>query len=356
MGFFNNTLGGGETIFKNETALDPGFVPKLIPYREHQQRMIAAAIKPLFEKRTGRNMLIHGPPGVGKTVACKHVVNEIQEHTEEIHVVYVNCWHKNTSYQIALEICEILGYRLTHNKKSEELFEVVKKYINESSAVLIFDEVDKLQDYDFLYYLLEELYRKSIILITNYKIWLTNLDERIKSRLTAELLEFLPYNRAETKGILKERLNYAFRPGVWDEILLDTIVDKTLQQKDVRRGLYLLKEAGNSAEDRASKKVEKEDVQKAIEKLDEFTIKDPEELEDDTKFVLEIIKKNSGQRIGDLYKKYQEEGGKRVYKSFQRKIKNLEDGRFIAVTRLTGAGGNTSIINYKEQEKKLTEF
>ena len=356
MGFFNNTLGGGETVFKNETALDPGFVPKMIPYREHQQRLIAAVMRPLFEKRTGRNMLIHGQPGVGKTVACKHVVNEIQEKTDDIQVVYINCWHKNTSYQIALEICEVLGYRLTHNKKSEELFEVVKKYINENSAVLIFDEVDKLQDYDFLYYLLEEIYRKSIIMITNYKVWLTNLDERIKSRLTAELLEFLPYNRAETKGILKERVGYAFRPGVWDETLLEIIVDKTLQQKDIRKGLYLLKEAGNSAEDRASKKVETEDVQKAIEKLDEFTIKDPEELEDDTKFVLEIIKKNSGQRIGDLYKKYQEEGGKRVYKSFQRKIKNLEDGRFIAVTKLTGAGGNTSIINYKEQEKKLTEF
>lgn len=45
-----------------------------------------------------------------------------------------------------------------------------------------------------------------------------------------------------------------------------------------------------------------------------------------------------------------------MYKSFQRKIKSLEEGSFIAVTKITGAGGNTSIISYKEQEKKLTEF
>ncbi len=349
-------LGSGESIFKNEVALDYGFIPKVIPYREQQQRLVAAAINPLFNGRSGRNLLVHGPPGVGKTVACKHVVNEIEEHTEDIYVLYVNCWHKNTSYQIALELCEILGYRLTHNKKSDELFEVIKKLLNEKSAVLVFDEVDKLQDYDFLYFLLEEVYRKSIILITNYKSWITNLDERVKSRLMAELLEFLPYNKAETTGILKERLGYAFYPGVWPDEIFAKVAEKTYEHKDIRCGLYLLRESGNAAEERSSKKIELVDVAAATKKLDEFNIKNPDELQDDTKFVLDIVKKNSGQKIGDLFKKYQEEGGKRVYKSFQRKIKSLEEGRFVSVKKVTGAGGNTSIIEYKEQEKKLTEF
>ena len=128
------------------------------------------------------------------------------------------------------------------------------------------------------------------------------------------------------------------------------------EHKDIRCGLYLLKEAANSAEERASKKVELVDVGSAVKKLDEFNIKDPEELADDTKFVLDIVKKHSGEKIGDLFKKYQEEGGKRVYKSFQRKIKNLEDGKFVSVSKVTGAGGNTSIVKFKEQEKKLSEF
>jgi len=356
MAHFGNILGSEESLFKNEIALDYSFIPKMIPYREMQQRQIAACIKPLFAERNGRNLLIHGPPGVGKTVACKHVVNEIEEHTEDIYVIYVNCWQRKTTYQIALEICDVLGYKFTQNKKTEELMEMVKQLLNKKSAVFVFDEVDKLEDTDLLYYLLEEIYKKSIIMITNYKEWAGNLDERIKSRLTAELLEFRPYNLAETKGILKNRLDYAFVSGVFQDDAFEEIVKKTFEHRDIRQGLYLMKEAGNIAEERASRKIEKRDVENAIEKLNEFSIKNPEELEDDTQFVLDVIKKNSGEKIGDVFRKYQEDGGKRAYKSFQRKIKTLEQGKFIETEKLVGAGGNTTILRYKAKEKKLTDF
>lgn len=356
MAHFGNILSSEESLFKNEIALDYSFIPKMIPYREIQQKLIAAAVQPLFNERNGKNLLIHGLPGVGKTVACKHVINEIEEHTEDIHVIYINCWQRKTTYQIALEMCDILGNKFTQNKKTEELMEMIKDTINKDSAVIVFDEVDKLEDVDLLYYLLEELYKKSIILLTNYKEWIVNLDERIKSRLTAELLEFKPYNQAETKGILKDRMSYAFVSGVWENDAFDIVSEKTYSQKDIRQGLYLMKEAGNNAESRASRKIEKRDVEDAIIKLDEFNIKNPEELEDDTQFILDIIKKNSGEKIGDIHKKYLEEGGKRAYKSFQRKVKTLEQGKFIDTEKLTGASGNTTLLKYKEKEKKLTEF
>lgn len=356
MSHFGNILGSEESLFKNEIALDYSFIPKIVPFREMQQRIISAVIKPLFSERNGKNLLIHGPPGVGKTVACKHVVNEIEEHSDDIFLIYINCWQKKTTYQIALEMCDILGYKFVQNKKTEDLMDMVKQMLNKKSAVFVFDEVDKLEDTDLIYHLLEDIYRKSIILITNYKEWISNLDERIKSRLTAELLEFKPYNLNETRGILKQRISFAFVSGVLQDDAFEFIVDKTFEQKDVRQGLYLMREAGNMAEERASRKIEKSDVEKAVEKLNEFNIKNPAELEDDTQFILDIVKKNSGEKIGDIHRKYIEEGGKRAYKSFQRKIKTLEQGKFITAEKQTGAGGNTTILKYKEQEKKLTDF
>ncbi|MCX8147169.1 MAG: hypothetical protein N3D84_01740, partial [Candidatus Woesearchaeota archaeon] len=77
-------------------------------------------------------------------------------------------------------------------------------------------------------------------------------------------------------------------------------------------------------------KVTIEHVKKAIQKLEEFSIKKKEDLEEETKFILEIIKKNSGKKIGDLYKEYQKEGGQLVYKTFQRKINKLAEDRFIS--------------------------
>ena len=42
MGVFDNILHADQTLFKNVEALDFDFVPKIIPYREEQQRRIAS--------------------------------------------------------------------------------------------------------------------------------------------------------------------------------------------------------------------------------------------------------------------------------------------------------------------------
>jgi Cdc6-like AAA superfamily ATPase len=120
MSIFKDMLGSGETLFKNPVALDYDYVPKLIPYRENEQHRIATCIKPLFQERNGRNLIIFGSPGVGKTVACRHVLSDLGEQTDEVLPLYINCWSKNTSYKIAIELCEQLGYKLTHNKKTDE--------------------------------------------------------------------------------------------------------------------------------------------------------------------------------------------------------------------------------------------
>src|SRR3989338_4801541 len=113
MGVFDRMLKAEESLFKNVDALDTQFVPKVVPFREEQQRAIASAIQPLFSDRNGKNLVLHGLPGVGKTVACKKALQELEEKTDEILQLYVNCWQKNTRYKVALSLCEQLGYRFT---------------------------------------------------------------------------------------------------------------------------------------------------------------------------------------------------------------------------------------------------
>ncbi len=357
MGMFKDMLGSEETLFRDHIPLDFDYIPKLIPYRVKEQQLIAAGIKPLLAKRNGRNLFLHGIPGVGKTVACKHLLKELEDETDDVVPIYINCWQKNTSFKIVLEISDILGYKFTHNKKTDELFKIIKEILNKKSAVIILDEVDKLEDTDFVYSVLEDVYRKSLILITNYKEWIARLDNRIKSRLTAELLEFAPYNKEETKGILRERMKYAFVSGCFDDDAFKMAVDKAYDMKDIRAGLYLLKEAGNAAEDKASKKITIEHMDVAVGKLEEFYIKDKAELEDETKFILDIVKNNSGKKIGDLFKLYQENGGKSVYKTFQRKISKLAANKFISVKKVTGgAEGTTTLVSHAGSVKTLDEF
>ncbi len=345
-------LKSNETIFKNPIALDYDFIPKIVPYREGEQKTIVSAIIPILQGRNGRNLFITGLPGIGKTLATKKVLEELEEETDEIIPIYINCWNKNTTYKILTTITEEIGYKFTQNKKTEELLKIIKERINQNAAVFVFDEIDKAEDLDFLYMLLEEIYKNSIILITNYKEWIINLEDRIKSRLTPEHIEFKPYNLEETKKILKERTKTAFYEGVIEEEIINYIAQKTYKAKDIRRGLYLLKEAGNNAEENSRKKILIEDVKKAEEKIIDFKIKKTEELKEEEKKILELIKKNDAKKIGQLYEIYtkqlEEEKKETIsYKTFQRRIAKLEQGKYITIKLLTGGKeGKTSIIFY----------
>ncbi len=353
---FKDMLGSGESLFMDTVALDYDYIPKLVPFREKEQHYVADCIKPLFMKRSGKNVLVHGPPGVGKTVAIKHLLRELEEETDEILPFYINCWQKNTTFKIMAELCELLDYKFTHNKKTEELFRIVRDNVNKKSAVFVFDEIDKVEDVGFLYSILEEVYRRSIVLITNYKEWAIDLDDRIKSRMMLEMVEFKQYSKTETKGILKQRLGYAFVKGVWDDDAFDVVADKAYELGDIRRGLYLLREGGNAAESRASKRITKEDVQSAIAKMTEFSTKKDSELDEDARFILSLIKKHTGKRIGELFAIYQKEGGKAVYKTFQRKVKKLSDNRFIQTKKIVGGTEGSTTILSADTSKKITDF
>ena len=118
-----------------------------------------------------------------------------------------------------------------------------------------------------------------------------------------------------------------------------------------------MREAGNIAEDKSSRKINLQHAQDALKRVDTFTIKKSTDLADDEQSILEIIKKNSEKKIGDLYNIYKEKDGKLVYKSFQRKIDKLKQNKFISVKKTSGGKeGNTSIIKYASPTKKLTEF
>ena len=119
MSLFKDMLKSGETLFKNEIALDFEFIPKMLPYRENQQHYVASCIKPLFMDRNGKNLVIHGSPGVGKTAAIKWIFRDLEDETDDIIPIYINCWKMNTKIKIMTALCHAIGYKFTQNKTED---------------------------------------------------------------------------------------------------------------------------------------------------------------------------------------------------------------------------------------------
>ncbi|MBM3200471.1 AAA family ATPase [Candidatus Woesearchaeota archaeon] len=354
MGLFDDMLKDSESLFLNEMELDYDYVPKIVKYREDQQQHMATCIKPLFQNRNGTHLLITGRSGIGKTVAVKKVFEDLEKETLDIIPIYINCWKKDTFYKIALHICEKVGYKWVHNKKGDELFKEACALLNKKKVVFCFDEVDKLEEQSILYSVVEDVYKKSIFMVTNEKDWLAKLDQRIRSRMIPEILEFEPYNYDETKGILEQRKESAFVSGIWDDDAFEKVVEKTVELGDIRVGLHMLRESGNAAEIKSSKKIRMPHVESAVKKLDSFKIRDSKDLGEEENFIIELVKAKPDINLVQLYEDYKKKYNQ-SYRTLQRKVADLEGAGLLSVKEsTTKQGGKTSSLNVAS--KKLTEF
>ncbi len=346
MGLFDDILHDDESLFINRDSLEYDYVPKEIPHRENQQHYIAEVIKPLFQKKSGKNLFICGAPGIGKSVAVNFVLRDLKEKTDDIYPVYINCWKKDTSYKILLDICEQLDYKWTHNKRTDELVKVISEIVNKKSIVIVLDEIDRVKELDILYTFSEDFLRKTIIMIANDYEWIVHLDERIKSRLNVETLKFNQYTYSEIFDILKYRINYAFSQDVVDKSVLELVSEKSFEYGDIRKGIFLLKESGDIAETKASRKILIEHCKRAIEKTD-FKIKKKEDFGIEEQKILELVKKNSGVTIKNLFELY---SGDISYRTFHRKIEELNKNNMVS---LGDKEGKSITIHYT---KKLNDF
>ena len=133
------------------------------------------------------------------------------------------------------------------------------------------------------------------------------------------------------------------------------ILQNTITQKDIRSGLHLMRQTAEAAEETSSRVITAEHVASILRKGPEEYVKEAVELDDECRSILEIVKTHDGMKIGDLFKMYEETGGKQSYKTFARKIQILAFGSFVSLKRTMGSGGNSTLV-FHQQMKKLSDF
>lgn len=330
---------GPNSMFRNEAVLDYEYLPKLLPFRENQQKEIANSIKPIFMNKKPRNVFIYGSSGIGKTACTKYVLKDLEEYTSEVTCIHINVWDFQTKKAIFDEIAKQLSIVIPGGTKSDEVLKkIVKKLKIKKGCVIALDEIDKTRDTSFLYQLIDNLRNSCIILITNKPNFMVRVDQRIKSRLSPTYLEFKAYSLNEVAQILKERAKLAFIPNKVPKKIFNHIVSKTYQVKDIRFGLFLLSQSGRIADSEGADKLSIEHVKKASQNTKDFIeTSSTHGLLEDEKIILSIIEENPGQITGFLFNKYKKSNGTLSYRSFWRYLNKLSELGFIKKQQ-TGAG------------------
>ncbi len=340
-----------ETLFRNEDVFNYEFLPEKLPGRETEIEEISLTIKPLVHNRTPSNLFISGPRGVGKTACVRFVFRQVEENTP-IKTSFINCWEHSSSFSILQKVAIDIGIPIPRKGVSkDELISVMRNKIKNVKGVAVaLDEVDKLEEQDILYQLTEFFGKKiAIVLITNHKEFLLDLEERIKSRLGLLHLEFNPYTKDQVEEILRERIKIGLKPGAIDEKAFNLIVDACYKSEDIRKGLFLILTAGRIAENKQRLKIKVEDVKEAIDKMKEsFDVDTKKITNPEEKFILECIKKNPGKTSGEIFKYYKKNGGKLGERSYRKYINHLIQLNLIEAKELNkGQRGRTRVLNPK---------
>ncbi len=346
------------SVFKEERVLKPEYLPDDILHRETEIRELVSILQPFVHSRSPENVFVFGPPGTGKTVTCRYVLNQLEEYTSKVRGFYINCWEYNTRYSIFSKIGEELGLILPRRGLSadEVLYRIVDGYRHEglNGMVIVLDEVDRLfvnKDEGNVLYDLARATENigvniSIIIISNYRDFLINLDPRIRSSLMFKTIEFEPYSITALKDILRERSHIAFRPGVLDDDVIPLCAALGVKfGGDARVALTALWLAGREADREGSKHVTVNHVNRVKDQVFDFVL--------NTKIVLNPLEKKILSIIdgrewvsGDLYRELKERGIQLTDRSFRNYLKRLHELGLISVeeTRHPSGRGMTRVV------------
>jgi archaeal cell division control protein 6 len=358
-----------ETIFKNIDVFNPDYIPENFKYRESQMEALALCLRPAIRGGRPVNALILGSCATGKTTAVKKIFEMVENTSDKIICVYVNCQLNTTRFNIFSQIYnKIFGHMPpeTGVPFSRIYQSIMQELVQEKKSLIVaLDDVNYLfhsKNANKIFYDIlraHEVFsgaRTGLFAILSDIEFRYVLDKNVSSIFIPQEIVFEPYNRDEIGNILKERVNIGFYPDVISDDLLAEIKEQTISKGDLRVGIDLLRISGNLAEAEASRSIKKSHLKDALKNTVSISLTHTlKSLSDDEKTMLESILTSNSDRLvsGQLYEVFSEKTNS-SYASFNRILSKLEFLRLID-TKFTGEGvkGHSRIIILRFEPKEI---
>lgn len=349
-----------ETIFRDIRVFNQDYVPDKFLHRESQMEALTLCLRPALKGGKPINAVVVGSCATGKTTAIKKVFERVEEYSDKILCVYVNCQLHTTRYNIFSQIYQkIFGHLPPETGiPFSRIYQNIMKYLKDKDQALVvaLDDVNYLfhsKNANKIFYDILRAYeefegvRTGLFAIISDIEFRYILDKNVNSVFIPQEIIFDPYTIQEMRDILKERIKAGFYPDVVSEEILDQITENTTSIGDLRAGIDLLGLVGNIAESDASKTVNDEHLQIAIKNSSSVSLKSTlGNLSENEKTLLGIILKTEQENrvAGNLYKLLNQTKPL-SYASFDRLLNKLEFLRLIDI-KFTGEGmkGNSRVI------------
>jgi len=186
-----------------------------------------------------------------------------------------------------------------------------------------------------------------LIFISNDPYVFASLEQRIRSSLSIEEIEFKPYSLEEMKDILEERAKLAFF-SVEKGVVLLAANHAVKKGGDVRVGLECLLKAGRIAERENANLVKVEHLKKVLKEVKRVKPRIlRERLNESEKEILKILEEEKRNfTSGELYRIYSSKAKNPVSeRSFRNYLNHLASIGLIKIRKAKGIRGKTRLIS-----------
>lgn len=234
-------------LVNNFEFFNEEYLPHSLIGRDNHIKQVAFCISPAAEGEKAIHAWIHGRPGTGKTSVCRHILNNISN-TVNIQGVYVNCWENPSFFSILDKIIRDLRILGADKLNKSFKYERFCRHIQDKPFIIFLDEIDKIpkKDMDDVLYNFCNGKNIGIVAISNSRYSILNLDERVRSRLNAQAIEFQTYSEKDIESILSSRAMYALIPKSYTGSIIKHIAK--LSDGDARVALQTLRNSAYLAE------------------------------------------------------------------------------------------------------------
>jgi cell division control protein 6 len=277
-----------QSVFKDETKLDINYVPRRLPHREKEHRLLMEFFNFLlkFPERMTQRVIITGEVGTGKTALAQRfgadITREANKRGVNFRYVHVNCREYRGKLFLILQRA-VSVFRPNFPKRgysAEEALETLMQSLDEEDAymILALDEFDTLieqEGSEAVYKLtrLQEMRRGepqriSLVSILRDLKSTERLDDSARSTLQRNVISLERYPKDQLADILNDRITMAFEPSTVPEDVIDLVAELAVSESgNARFAIELLWRAGKYADAEDLDEVEPECVRKAVSSI-----------------------------------------------------------------------------------------
>jgi len=274
------------SIFAAKEALSEDYQPDRILERDDEIEEYRHALEDVLFGRTPQNIMLYGRAGLGKTAVTTYMMDALREEVatrpdaDELFVHEVNCNGQTVYSVVRTLVNKLLPETASDFPKrglsTADVFEELYTQLDRRGGthLVVFDEIDHLDDVDTLLYELPRARsighitdsKVGVIGISNNYTFRQDLSPKVKDTLMEAEISFSPYDAGELRAILADRADRAFVDGVCDESAVARAAAIAAKDRgNARQAIDLLRVGGEVAKKHGDSRVDDDHIIEAQE-------------------------------------------------------------------------------------------